>query len=1020
MAIKLTADSFLAVVRQSGLITPELLNRLLKEFRQQAVNLDDSRAIAEQLVARDHLTRWQADKLLQGKHKGFFLGKYRLLSLLGKGGMSSVYLAEHVLMRRRCAIKVLPSKRVNDSSYLGRFHREAQAVASLDHANIVRAYDVDHETEKDTEIHFLVMEYVEGQSLQEIIQADGVLDYVTTADYMRQAAAGLAHAHTAGMVHRDIKPGNLLVDRHGTVRILDLGLARFFADDDEQSLTVAHDEKVLGTADYLAPEQALDSHSVDARADIYSLGCTCYFLLTGHPPFTEGTLAQRLMSHQTREPPPIRNDRSDLPESLESIINQMMAKKPDDRFQTADDLEAALAGWLIEHAGDEWRLKNPAVSGGGSGNLTTADTSTAKGSGTTAATPAVAVPVAQPVPQAQPVAQAPAPAAPAAPVPAQPAAPAAAAPEQTELANFLSSLSGTDSSTPSPAESGTGSGVGAGSGVAAGSGVGTGSSVGAGAGSGTGSGVAGGSAAPVPPAPPVAAPVPQAVPVATEASAENPFAAHAPPAASPVPVAAPAQAASEAIPAFDQMPQGQATPAPAGSTTGGRRKKKSGGFDLQKLLQNPQVRKGGMAAAAVLVVATLGWFGYWMVSGSGDSPNGSSTTGTSSTDGAIAVGDGGGQQSTTTGGAGDPKGVLGRRRVITVGSGGDFSQIGEALNYIKRHWEPINRKDFKEVEVAGGTYSETLNVVDSDYSWPDNSHVIVRAKAGSRPVLAPSGTSPVLTIDSKKRFELQGFDIRAPGRTVAVRLTGYQAGVKLTDLTVTGFTQAGVSAEGVVGFADYDNEIVVQSCRFEPAAPAAVGVRLKAGGSGTDPSRVKILGNQFIGPLASGVELATECSYVAIEHNVFSAATFGVRLVGAHAWRNVLINNNTFKAGQHGVVFTVAPKSGTAGATGLSISRNAFDGQTSHEVAVLQGYDPKTPREFNSTFATGGISGNWTTQPAPTGTEATEVPAFAAGGQTGKTFRYASTDAQNAQFLLAAPGSPNKAVGATRRGNSSN
>ncbi|MCA9091743.1 MAG: protein kinase, partial [Planctomycetaceae bacterium] len=173
MAIKLTADSFLAVVKQSGLITPDLLNRLLKEFQQQAVDLEDSRAIADQLVARGHLTRWQADKLLQGKHKGFFLGKYRLLSLLGKGGMSSVYLAEHVLMRRRCAIKVLPSKRVNDSSYLGRFHREAQAVASLDHVNIVRAYDVDHEVEKDTEIHFLVMEYVEGQSLQEVIQNEG-------------------------------------------------------------------------------------------------------------------------------------------------------------------------------------------------------------------------------------------------------------------------------------------------------------------------------------------------------------------------------------------------------------------------------------------------------------------------------------------------------------------------------------------------------------------------------------------------------------------------------------------------------------------------------------------------------------------------------------------------------------------------------------------------------------------------------------------------------------------------------
>ena len=316
MAIKLTPESFLNVVKQSNLVTGDVLKRMLADLREDGVPLDSSREIADQLVERGLLTRWQAEKLLQGKHKGFFLGKYRLLKLLGKGGMSSVYLAEHVLMRRQCAIKVLPTKRVNDTSYLGRFHREAQAVASLDHPNIIKAYDVDKEMEKDTEIHFLVMEFVDGRSLQEIIQQDGPLDYQTAADFIRQSAAGLAHAHHAGMVHRDIKPGNLLIDRNGIVKLLDMGLARFFNDGDEESLTVAHDEKVLGTADYLAPEQALDSHSVDARADIYSLGCTFYFLLTGHPPFTEGTLAQRLMSHQTKEPPAVTEDRPDIPADI--------------------------------------------------------------------------------------------------------------------------------------------------------------------------------------------------------------------------------------------------------------------------------------------------------------------------------------------------------------------------------------------------------------------------------------------------------------------------------------------------------------------------------------------------------------------------------------------------------------------------------------------------------------------------------------------------------------------------------
>jgi serine/threonine-protein kinase len=235
---------------------------------------------------------------------------------------------------------------VNDSSYLGRFHREAQAIASLDHPNIVRAYDVDHEMDGDTPIHFLVMEYVEGRSLHEVIQQDGVLSFPRAADYIRQAADGLQYAHKAGLVHRDIKPGNLLLDLNGVVKILDLGLARFSADTDDHSLTVAHDEKVLGTADYLAPEQALDSHKVDARADIYSLGCTLYFLLTASPPFTEGTLAQRLMAHQTKAPPPLGEKRPDVPTSLAAIVMKMMAKRPEDRYQSAAEVSEVLAAWL--------------------------------------------------------------------------------------------------------------------------------------------------------------------------------------------------------------------------------------------------------------------------------------------------------------------------------------------------------------------------------------------------------------------------------------------------------------------------------------------------------------------------------------------------------------------------------------------------------------------------------------------------------------------------------------------------
>src|SRR5262249_41784002 len=156
--------------------------------------------------------------------------------------------------------------------------------------------------DQDDKLHFLVMEFVDGANFQEIVKRGGVLAVDRAAHYVRQAALGLQHAHeTAGLVHRDIKPGNILVDRNGIVKILDMGLARFFHDQDD-ILTKKYDENVLGTADYLAPEQALDSHAVDIRADIYSLGATFYFILTGRTPFAEGTVAQKLIWHQTRQP----------------------------------------------------------------------------------------------------------------------------------------------------------------------------------------------------------------------------------------------------------------------------------------------------------------------------------------------------------------------------------------------------------------------------------------------------------------------------------------------------------------------------------------------------------------------------------------------------------------------------------------------------------------------------------------------------------------------------------------------
>lgn len=346
-------ESFLDTVQRSGVIPTAQMKRLLHEFLEPGTSFDSSLKIADELVARKVLTRWQVDELLCGKNKGFLLGPYCILKPLGRGGMGTVYLAEHRVMRRHCAIKVLPTEYLSkEPSFLDRFHLEAQAVAALDHPNIVRAYDVNKALIDEKEVHYLVMEYVEGQDLRRMVERQGVLDYREAADLICQAAEGLAHAHARGLVHRDIKPANLLVDTEGVVKILDLGLAKFFDDERHPSLTDPHQKNVLGTVDYMAPEQARSSHDVDARADIYSLGHTFYFLLTGHPPFPEGTAAERLHAHQTKSPEPIRHQRPDVPSRLVAIIDKMTAKRPGLRYQTAIEVTKALARWLDSETED--------------------------------------------------------------------------------------------------------------------------------------------------------------------------------------------------------------------------------------------------------------------------------------------------------------------------------------------------------------------------------------------------------------------------------------------------------------------------------------------------------------------------------------------------------------------------------------------------------------------------------------------------------------------------------------------
>jgi serine/threonine protein kinase len=341
MAVPSTSLEFIELVRKSGVLDEPRLAAYVERL-QRAGELPPQPGKLAGLMFRDRLlTHFQAENFLHGRWKRFTIGKYRVLERIATGGMGTVYLCEHQFMRRRAAVKVLPAAKASDPTSLERFYREARAVAALDHPNIVRAYDVD----KDDGLNYLVMEYVDGSSLQDIVKKHGPFDPVRAAHYMSQAALGLQHAHDfAGLIHRDIKPGNLILDRNGTIKILDMGLARFFNDEDDL-LTRQHDESVLGTADYLAPEQVLDSHDVDIRADIYGLGATFYYCLTGKTPFGEGTIAQKLIWHQTRQPRPVRSLRKEVPEALAGVVDKMMSKEPGQRYQMPMEVVEALALW---------------------------------------------------------------------------------------------------------------------------------------------------------------------------------------------------------------------------------------------------------------------------------------------------------------------------------------------------------------------------------------------------------------------------------------------------------------------------------------------------------------------------------------------------------------------------------------------------------------------------------------------------------------------------------------------------
>ncbi|OWK41114.1 serine/threonine protein kinase [Fimbriiglobus ruber] len=336
MAAPKTVPELLEFVRKSTLLEPARLDAYL------VVNpgpFDSPRAICSKMIADGLISPFHAEQLLRGKYRGFFLGKYKILDRIGMGGMGQVFLAEHVSMRRRIALKVLPPDRASNEFSRERFLREARAAGQLDHPNLVRAFDVD----ADGDVTYLAMEFVDGVTFHDLVARSGPISPQRAAYFLWQAAHGLGYMSARGLTHRDIKPANLLLDRQGVVKILDLGLVRSEEEGDE--LTRGEGVKLLGTADYLAPEQAINCSAVDVRADIYSLGAVGYYLLTGAPPFDCEKITQKLIAHQIRELRPLHEIRPDVPPALSAVILKMMAKKAEDRYQTPADLAVALQFW---------------------------------------------------------------------------------------------------------------------------------------------------------------------------------------------------------------------------------------------------------------------------------------------------------------------------------------------------------------------------------------------------------------------------------------------------------------------------------------------------------------------------------------------------------------------------------------------------------------------------------------------------------------------------------------------------
>jgi serine/threonine protein kinase len=333
-------DDFLKTILRSGLLDREQLKVVLRTVPQE--QRDDPAALAEHLIKNGKLSRFQARKLLQGTALGLKLGPFQVLAPIGRGGMGTVYLARDSRSDQLLALKVLPPKRAREEErILARFRREMEMSQRVAHPNLAWTFEVG----VCQGVYYIAMEYIPGKSLFRLVSDDGPLTVSRAARLFAEVAGALDHAHMQGLIHRDLKPSNILVTPNDHAKVLDLGLAMIQGEAPGDRRIVGGQGYVVGTMDYIAPEQTDDAFKVDPRSDIYALGCTLYFALTGKPPFPGGSSQDKIQCHRSQEPPPLTEVKPEVAPEFAALVRQMMAKRPEHRPASAADLQEELQKW---------------------------------------------------------------------------------------------------------------------------------------------------------------------------------------------------------------------------------------------------------------------------------------------------------------------------------------------------------------------------------------------------------------------------------------------------------------------------------------------------------------------------------------------------------------------------------------------------------------------------------------------------------------------------------------------------